>query len=131
VHDDPERRALAKPRHDVAARAGCAGTSRLAQHAGGHDEPHVRHEVVRCVARARKHTRSVRRNMVDTQPITSHSTPEALARAPADAPVTRIEFPGSNATPNRMCAMSAVTGSAARSCERPRHTTLTIRVAAT
>jgi hypothetical protein len=33
VHDDPERRALAQPRHNVAARAGGAGTSRLAHDA--------------------------------------------------------------------------------------------------
>jgi hypothetical protein len=46
VHDDPERRALAQPRHDVAARAG-GGTSRLAHHAGAHDESHVRLEEVR------------------------------------------------------------------------------------
>ena len=47
VHDDPERRALAQPRHDVAARAGGAGTSRLAHHAGAHDESHVWLEEVR------------------------------------------------------------------------------------
>ena len=47
VHDDPERRALAQPRHDVAERAGGAGTSRLAQYAGAHDEAHVWLEEVR------------------------------------------------------------------------------------
>ena len=57
VHDDPERRALAKPRHDVAVRVRGAGTSRLAHHAGAHDESHVRHEVVRCV-RAHANTRA-------------------------------------------------------------------------
>ena len=41
MHDDPERRALAQPRHDVAARAGGSGTSRLAHHTGAHDESHV------------------------------------------------------------------------------------------
>jgi hypothetical protein len=41
VHDDPERRALAQPRHDVAARARSAGPSRLAHHAGAHDESNV------------------------------------------------------------------------------------------
>ena len=156
MHDDPERRALAQPRHDVAARAGGAGTSRLAHHAGAHDESHVRHEVVRCVARARTHAALI---MVETpQEQTSHATPESLARArkhtrrvinmveieqenthtrstnlrraPADAPVTRIEFPGHSATPNRMCAMPAVAGSVARSYDRPRRTTRTMRVAA-
>ena len=48
--------------------------------------------------------------------------------APADAPVTRIKLPGYSATPKRVCAMSAVAGSAARSYDRPRHTTLTMRV---
>ena len=47
MHDDPQRRALAQPRHDVAARAGSAGTSRLAHHAGAHDESHVWLEEVR------------------------------------------------------------------------------------
>jgi hypothetical protein len=41
VHDDPERRALAQPRHDVADHVRCAGTTRLAHHAGAHDESHV------------------------------------------------------------------------------------------
>ena len=45
--------------------------------------------------------------------------------------MTRIELPRHGATPNRMCAMSAVAGIAARSYARPRHTTLTMRVAAT
>ena len=48
VRDDPERRPLAQPRHDVAARVGGGGPSRLAHHAGAHDESHVRHEVVCC-----------------------------------------------------------------------------------
>ena len=60
MNDDPERRALAQPRHDVAAGAGGAGTSRLAHHAGAHDDSHIRHEEVRCVARATKHTRRVK-----------------------------------------------------------------------
>jgi hypothetical protein len=45
--------------------------------------------------------------------------------------VTTIELLFHNATPNRTCAMSAVVGSEARSHDRPRHTTLTMRVAAT
>jgi hypothetical protein len=45
--------------------------------------------------------------------------------------VTRIELLFHSATPNRMCAMSAAADSAARSYDRPRHTTLTMRVAAT
>ena len=48
MHDDPERRALAQPRHDVAMHVRGSGPSRLAQHAGARDESHVRHEVVRC-----------------------------------------------------------------------------------
>ena len=51
MHDDPERRALAQPRHDVSVRVGGAGTSRLAHHAGAHDESHVRHEEMCCVAK--------------------------------------------------------------------------------
>ena len=47
MHNDPERRALAQPRHDVAVRAGGAGKSRLAHHAGAHDKSHVRLEEVR------------------------------------------------------------------------------------
>ncbi len=47
MHDDPERRALAQPRHDVAAHAGGTGTSRMAHHAGTHDESHVRLDEVR------------------------------------------------------------------------------------
>ena len=47
VHDDQKRRALAQPRHDVAVRAGGAGTSRLAHHAGAHDESDVWLEEVR------------------------------------------------------------------------------------
>ena len=127
MHDDPERRALAQPRHDVAARAGGAGTSRLAHHAGAHDESHVRHEVVRCVARARKHTRRVNNMVGTTQKPTNRMH---LRRAPADAPVMRIELPYAGAMPNRTCAMSDVAGSAARSYDRPRHTTLTMRDAA-
>jgi hypothetical protein len=47
VNNDPERGALAQPRHDVGVRIGGAGTSRLAQHAGAHDESHVLCEVMR------------------------------------------------------------------------------------
>jgi hypothetical protein len=47
MHDNPERCALAQPRHYVAARARRrAGPARLAHHAGAHDAPHVRHAVV-------------------------------------------------------------------------------------
>jgi hypothetical protein len=60
VHDDPERRALAQPRNDFVARAGGSGPSRLAHHAGAHDESHVWLEEVRCVAHAREHTRRVK-----------------------------------------------------------------------
>ena len=57
MHDDPERRALAQPRNDVAVHVRHrTGPSRLAHHAGARDETHVRHEVVRCVAHAGKHT---------------------------------------------------------------------------
>ena len=52
MHDDPERRALAQPCHDVAVRTRGAGTPRLAHHAGANDESNVRHEEVRCVAHA-------------------------------------------------------------------------------
>ena len=41
VHDDPERRALAQPRHDATVHVRGVGTSRLAHHAGAHDESHV------------------------------------------------------------------------------------------
>ena len=47
VHDYPERSALAQPRHDVAVHIRGVGTSRLAHHAGAHDESHVRLEEVR------------------------------------------------------------------------------------
>ena len=47
MHDDPERSALAQPRHDVAVHVRGAGTSRLAHHAGAHDESHVWLEEVR------------------------------------------------------------------------------------
>ena len=130
MHDNPERRALAQPSYDVAACAGGAGTSRLAHHAGAHDESHVRHEVVRC-AHARKNTRRVKK-LWELHMEKRHMRHRMqLRRAPADAPVTRIALPFHSATPNRMCAMSAVAGSAAKSYDRPRHTTLTMRVAAT
>ena len=45
MHDNQQRRALAQPRHDVAVRVGGVGASRLAQHAGAHDEPDVGNEV--------------------------------------------------------------------------------------
>ncbi len=95
VHDDPERRALAQPRDDVAARAGGARTSGLAHHAGAHDESHVRYEVVRCVARAREETRRVN-NMLETpQEQTAHATPEALAAR------TRIHARDAHGVPKR------------------------------
>jgi hypothetical protein len=47
THDDPERRALAQPRHDVAVHVRGSGTSRLTHHAGAHDESHVWVEEVR------------------------------------------------------------------------------------
>ena len=52
MHDDPERRAFAQPRRDVAARAGCEGPARLTHHADTYDESHVRNEVVRCEAQS-------------------------------------------------------------------------------
>ena len=42
MHDNPERRALAQPRNEVAASAGGGGPARLAHHAGAHAESHVR-----------------------------------------------------------------------------------------
>ena len=124
MHYDPERRALAHPRHDVAVRAGSAGSSRLALHAGAHDESHVWVEEVRGDAHNRHEHREASPQGRATQPACAQD-------APADAPVTRIELPVYSATPNRMCAMSDVAGSAARSYDRPRRTTLTMRVAAT
>ena len=49
MHDDPERRALTQPRHDVATASPArrTGTSRLAHHAGAHDESLVGLEEVR------------------------------------------------------------------------------------
>ena len=46
MHDDPEGRAFAQPRHDVAARARRSGPARLAHHARANDDPHERHAVV-------------------------------------------------------------------------------------
>ena len=45
MHNDPARRALAQPRHDVTptAPARRTGPTRLAHHAGANDESHVRH----------------------------------------------------------------------------------------
>jgi hypothetical protein len=45
VHNNPQRRALAEPRSDAAARASGSGKARLAHHAGAHDQPNVRNAV--------------------------------------------------------------------------------------
>ena len=51
VYDNPERRALAQPGHDVTTRfVRGASPSRLAHHADAHDESNVRQEIVRCAA---------------------------------------------------------------------------------
>ncbi len=47
MYDDPERRALAQPRHDAGVHVRGAGPSRLAHYAGAHDESHVRGEEMR------------------------------------------------------------------------------------
>ena len=101
MHDDPERRALAQPRHDVADHVRGAGTSRLAHHAGAHDESHVWLEEVRSDERNKHEHREASPQGRATQPACRHD-------APADTPVTRIESAHPSTTPNRMCALSLV-----------------------
>jgi hypothetical protein len=46
MHDDPEGRALAQPRHNARSNVRSTAPAGLAQRTGANDEPHVRHTVV-------------------------------------------------------------------------------------
>jgi hypothetical protein len=97
MHDYPERRVFAQPRHDVVICARCTGPARLAHLACARDETHVRDNVMSCVAHA------------IARPVTQCRGAHTLRtrhHAPADEPVMRTVLRKFNPMPKRVVAMS-------------------------